>query len=230
MNLLIKNLKRYLDDDGFKKEVEGANIQLLDCERELDMKMNCMETFWNKFYGPHVPKVVICGINPGRFGAGLTGIPFLDYRSLSEIGFNMDKKDSEQSSEFFFEVFKKIGTERFFKSFYVTNFSSVGYSKNGRNINYYDLPDKAKKTVYANFSTEMKSVNPTHIISLGVSVQYSVRELVKSEAIAKDVDHSLRLAHPSWVMTYRRKNKDMWVDKYVNELERILGLAGQEAT
>ena len=36
------------------------------------------ETFYKKYYNDRDERIMIIGINPGRFGAGLTGIPFTD--------------------------------------------------------------------------------------------------------------------------------------------------------
>jgi len=32
--------------------------------------------FYKKYYNDNNPRFLILGINPGRFGAGVTGIPF----------------------------------------------------------------------------------------------------------------------------------------------------------
>src|SRR5687767_6226571 len=37
-----------------------------------------VEVFYNKYYGDDNPRYCIIGINPGRFGGGVTGIPFTD--------------------------------------------------------------------------------------------------------------------------------------------------------
>ena len=42
------------------------------------------EKFYNKYYNNTQPRRIILGINPGRFGAGLTGIPFTDPVKLEE--------------------------------------------------------------------------------------------------------------------------------------------------
>src|SRR5687768_5823611 len=34
--------------------------------------------FYKKYYDDHRPRRIILGINPGRFGGGITGIPFTD--------------------------------------------------------------------------------------------------------------------------------------------------------
>src|ERR1700722_9301116 len=37
-----------------------------------------VKQFYTKFYGDEAPRSYIFGINPGRHGAGVTGIPFTD--------------------------------------------------------------------------------------------------------------------------------------------------------
>jgi hypothetical protein len=36
------------------------------------------EQFYSKYYNDTNPRIFLIGINPGRFGGGLTGIPFTD--------------------------------------------------------------------------------------------------------------------------------------------------------
>ncbi len=39
---------------------------------------NLCEKFYKKYYSDDNPRYLILGINPGRFGGGVTGIPFTD--------------------------------------------------------------------------------------------------------------------------------------------------------
>ena len=75
---------------------------------------------------------VICGINPGRNGAGKTGVPFLDFNSLSQLLPNLKKEDSERSSQFFFEIVEHFGAKKFYETFYVTNISWLGFIKDNK--------------------------------------------------------------------------------------------------
>jgi hypothetical protein len=40
--------------------------------------MTIVSLFYKKFYSDSRKRYLILGINPGRFGAGITGIPFTD--------------------------------------------------------------------------------------------------------------------------------------------------------
>jgi hypothetical protein len=42
------------------------------------------QTFYRKYYSDDQPRTFIIGINPGRFGGGVTGIPFTDPAKLAE--------------------------------------------------------------------------------------------------------------------------------------------------
>lgn len=41
-------------------------------------------SFYRKYYNDNKPRHLILGINPGRFGAGFTGVPFTDTKRLTK--------------------------------------------------------------------------------------------------------------------------------------------------
>ena len=214
MNLLQQNLDRYLHDTAFLNLLGDLEICI---PSDFVINREGIAAFWEKFYGNYVPRIMICGINPGRLGAGKTGIPFLDFASLSQLIPGVERQDSENSAEFFFQVVKSFGAESFFKTFYVTNFSSVGFVKDGVNFNYHDLPQMALETVERNFLEEIATVEPTHVISLGREVHRSVLKLLPSS-----IDCSLYLPHPSWIATYRSNEMDRWVQRYRDVLSKFI--------
>lgn len=103
------------------------------------------------------------------------------------------------------------------ESIYVTDVSSVGFIRDGKNLNYNELPESALEVVERNFLQEMKIIQPTHVISLGEVVQQTVRKLLPAS-----VDCSMRLPHPSWITTYRGKEMEKCVMWYLAVLERFL--------
>jgi hypothetical protein len=46
--------------------------------------MKVCHSFYEKYYADNKKRSLIIGINPGRFGAGVTGIPFTDPIRLKE--------------------------------------------------------------------------------------------------------------------------------------------------
>ena len=68
------------------------------------------ELFYRKFYNDTHRRIFIFGINPGRFGGGVTGIPFTDpIRLENECGIKNDfRKIAELSSSFVYQVVKRL--------------------------------------------------------------------------------------------------------------------------
>ncbi len=67
--------------------------------------------FFNKFYLEDRSRKLILGINPGRFGAGITGITFTDPVRLEETcGIpNLFHKKQELSSVFIYDMIEAFG-------------------------------------------------------------------------------------------------------------------------
>jgi uracil-DNA glycosylase len=213
MNLIQKNLDRYLNDHAFLRLLGEHEICFLS---DFILNKEGINSFWQTYYGDSVSRVVICGINPGRHGAGKTGIPFVDFQSLAQLITGVDRQDSERSAKFFFQVVRQFGVEDFFNSFYVTNVSSVGFMRDGKNLNHNELPESALTVVERNFMQEMAIIQPTHVISLGEVVQNSVRTLLPAS-----VDCSMRLPHPAWVTSYRGKEMHEWTNRYLSMLGKF---------
>lgn len=182
------------------------------------------ETFYNKFYSDTHPRKFIFGINPGRFGGGVTGIPFTDPIRLKEIcGIDNDlPKKAELSSQFIYDMINAYGgPEAFYYDFYITALSPLGFTKNGINLNYYD--DKAL----------LKSIEPfiVHCIQqqqqtiagadacfcLGEGTNFKIfQKLNQKYGFFKAI---IPLPHPRFIMQYRRKKVDEYVRLYIDKLK-----------
>lgn len=100
-----------------------------------------MEAFYLKYYGSSEARTFLFGINPGRFGAGVTGVPFTDpVRLVQDCGIeNAFEKRQELSAQFVWSFIRAYGgPEAFCSDFYITSLSPLGFIKAGKNINYYD--------------------------------------------------------------------------------------------
>src|SRR5688500_13664313 len=84
--------------------------------------MQLVRAFLEKFYSDSNTRTLILGINPGRFGAGTTGINFTASRQLTQycgIDNNL-KQQSELSAEFIYEVILDYGgPSRFYSDFFL---------------------------------------------------------------------------------------------------------------
>jgi hypothetical protein len=172
------------------------------------MHWDAVVQFNQRFYANGIPKIVLFGINPGRLGAGKTGVPFVDFKSLSRLLAGISRADSERSAQFFFRVIEHFDAERFYASFYVTNVSWVGYVKDARNVNFHELPGAALQKVLDLFREEMAVVKPAKIISLSGSVHETVRNVLR-----KDVDCSTVLPHPNYCSFESRVER--YMSKYI---------------
>ncbi len=105
--------------------------------------------FYRKYYGDNKPRHLILGINPGRFGAGVTGVPFTDSKRLTgECGIAYTGKEThEPSSVFIYEMIHAYGgPEKFYQRFYINSVCPLGFvatGKNGKEVNYNYYDSKA---------------------------------------------------------------------------------------
>ncbi|MBC7981487.1 DUF4918 family protein, partial [Candidatus Parcubacteria bacterium] len=99
-----------------------------------------MRMFYMRFYDDDNDRIFILGINPGRFGAGVTGVPFTDPIRLEQLGIeNSFSKRQELSSVFMYSMIDQCGgVEHFYSKFYIASLSPLGFVKHGKNYNYYD--------------------------------------------------------------------------------------------
>ena len=124
-----------------------------------------MTAYYGKYYADNLTRTLIFGINPGRFGAGLTGIPFTDPKQLKVIcGIANDfPQKPEISAEFIHTVILKYGgLEKFNSQFYISSLCPLGFVKNGVNYNYYDdkvLEKKVTPFIIQNIKAQKKLVN-----------------------------------------------------------------------
>lgn len=184
----------------------------------------CMSVFYHRYYDDGYPRSYILGINPGRFGAGLTGVPFTDPIRLQQLGIeNSFPAKPELSSVFIYDMIEACGgPEVFFKQFYITSLSPLGFVKDGKNYNYYDDPKLRKQ------------VRPFIIQNLEVQFAFGCRrDVVFCLGQGKNYDYLCKLndefgwwdrvvplPHPRWVMQYRLRRKQEFVDEYVAALIR----------
>src|ERR1700709_1526132 len=121
-------------------------IRIMNPFKGLEQTMKIASIFYNKYYNDNNPRHIILGINPGRFGGGLTGIPFTDPKRLkSECGINYDGKVThEPSSVFVYEVIHAYGgVKAFYQDIYINSLCPLGFTVvddkgKEKNYNYYD--------------------------------------------------------------------------------------------
>ncbi|WP_422358560.1 uracil-DNA glycosylase family protein [Reichenbachiella sp.] len=179
--------------------------------------------FYQKYYSDNNPRRMLFGINPGRFGGGITGIPFTDPLLLEEVCEipNSFNKRAELSSRFIYEMIDNFGGPKtFYAKFYITGMSPLGFVMDGKNLNYYDLKNWQKI-----FEKDMiQWIKDQLTFNIDTSVAYSIGQgqnlkfLKQLNDKYQFFDEIVPVPHPRWVMQYRLKRKQEFIDEYLQKL------------
>lgn len=185
--------------------------------------MELAGTFFQKFFNDAQPRTLMLGINPGRFGAGVTGVNFTAGKQLTQnCGIQHHLKPQlELSAEFIYEVIQAYGGARpFYSRFFIGSVCPLGFVQRGKNINYYD--DKGLLQAVEPFIVD----NLKKLVSFGVHRQVCIciggeknfKYLSKLNEEYQFFDKVIPVAHPRFILQYRRKQKDQFVDQYLQAL------------
>lgn len=187
-----------------------------------------MDAFYRRYFSDDSPRIFLIGINPGRFGAGVTGICFTDPVRLARdcgIPHALDG-GTELSSDFIYRMIEKMGgAEAFYRRFYITAMSPVGFLRDGKNLNYYDvqgLTEALEPWAAAALERQIAS-------GADRRVAFSVGQGKNAVALGNlndrygFFDRIEPLPHPRWVMQYRRRRLDEFLDLYVARLSAAAG-------
>jgi hypothetical protein len=185
--------------------------------------MAACEAFYTKFYNDHKNRRIIFGINPGRFGAGVTGIPFTDPVHLEKdcgIPNDFDKKP-ELSSQFIYLLIENMGgVIPFYRHYFIGAVSPLGFVKNGKNYNYYDdrlLERSLKPFIIKNMVMQVTlGIRTDKCFCLGNGKNFIYLQRLNDEL--KIFDEIIPLPHPRWVMQYRRKQLQSFLDEMSRKL------------
>ena len=198
------------------------DVEILDAHQRKDVQEVCT-SFYKKFYNDDEKRHVLIGINPGRFGGGVTGVPFTDPIRLEkacDIKNNFQKKQ-ELSSVFIYDMIDAFGgASTFYKKFYFSAVSPLGFIKHGKNLNYYDdkiLMKRIEPFVIDCMNKQIAFGLKTDIcfcIGEGENLKY----LQKLNSTYKWFDKIKSLSHPRFIMQYRVKRKEEFIQRYLTEL------------
>ncbi|MEP7322435.1 MAG: uracil-DNA glycosylase family protein [Saprospiraceae bacterium] len=183
-----------------------------------------MTLFYKKYYHDQSPRTLIFGINPGRLGGGLTGIPFTDPVKLIEecqIENSFPKKP-ELSAQFIYQVIHQWGgLDRFYSQFYISSLCPLGFIKEGVNYNYYDdkiLTNSVTPFIVQNIIAQKKIGRSDSKVAycLGEGKNFDFFNRLNAEH--HFFDKIIPLPHPRWIMQYRRKSINQFLDLYIERL------------
>jgi hypothetical protein len=182
------------------------------------------EQFYRMFYSDEKPRRIIMGINPGRFGGGLTGVPFTDPLKLEQrFGIKNDlKKKVELSADFIYTMIDAYGgPKKFYSRYYINSVSPLGFVKDGKNLNYYDireLQDAIEPFVVDSINRQLAfgiDRKAGYCLGEGKNFEY-LDKLNRKHKFFKEV---VPLSHPRFIMQYKRKHIPAYVDDYLKKLK-----------
>ena len=221
---------------SFFKELEykgslPPGVSIMNPFRDNPEIIPVISQFYSKFYTDDESRHLILGINPGRFGAGVTGIPFTDTKRLTEkCGLSIRGLETfETSSVFVYEMIDAFGgTENFYSKFFISSVSPLGFtsvSANGKAINYNYYDSKKLTEAVLDFIIEsitkqlMFGIERDICFCLGTGQNFKFLSQLNSEL--KLFNKIEPLEHPRYVMQYKSKQKHIYIRKYIEELRRI---------
>jgi hypothetical protein len=184
---------------------------------------NLCRKFYKKYYSDLNNRYIILGINPGRFGGGITGIPFTDPIKLENIcGIpNTLPKKAELSADFIYAMILAYGgPEKFYSRFYFNSVSPLGFTFESKNLNYYDTPVLLKSLENFILQSLRKQIdfgiNRDIAFCLGEGENFKyLKSLNDSEKFFSEL---IPLSHPRFVMQYKRKKVDAYILDYLKKL------------
>ncbi len=187
------------------------------------------KAFYNRFYSDNKPRLFLIGINPGRFGAGITGVPFTDPIRLAEkcqIPNDLSKRQ-ELSSVFIYDMIEAFGgVDSFYSNVFFTSVSPLGFIKDGVNLNYYDI---AEVRDYLE-PYMVKSLRQQIAIGGNTDIAYCMGQGANFKYL-QYLNHTYQLfnsvnslPHPRWVMQYRLRRKQEFIDEYIYKISSALNL------
>lgn len=189
------------------------------------------EQFYHRYYNDNNTRHILIGINPGRFGAGQTGVPFTDpIRLRNECGIPYEGGTSrESSSVFIYEMISAYGgVEKFYANFFISALSPLGFTKltpkgNPVNHNYYDskeLLEASTPFMIESLKRQLSlGIYTDKAICLGTGKNYQfLKKLNEKHDFFKEI---IPLEHPRFVIQYKSKFKDDYIQKYVDTLNSL---------
>ncbi len=189
--------------------------------------LSLCQKFYSQYYHDNEQRHIILGINPGRLGGGLTGIPFTDPVKLEKhcgIENTLGKK-TELSADYIYLMINAYGgLEKFYHRFYFNSICPLGLTKDGKNLNYYDIRELEGAVKGFMIESLQKQIN----FGINTEVAYCLGEGENFKFISclNEEYHFFKkiipLAHPRFIMQYKRKKVNDYIQDYLQKFELSL--------
>lgn len=190
-----------------------------------------VNSFYTRFFSDTNSRVFVLGINPGRFGAGVTGISFTTPQNLRRFcGIDNTLRDTpELSSRFIYQVVDAFGgAEAFYSRFFLSSLFPLALTKDGRNggpLNYNFYDDRATtEALWPAITREVKTqigfgCDRRVAVCLGRKNETYLRRLNEQQHF---FDRIVTLAHPRYILQYKLKSAPEYLEQYITTLQGCL--------
>jgi hypothetical protein len=208
-----------------------AGVRMMNPFKEDKNVLPLSAAFYKKYYDDTRDRHIILGINPGRFGGGITGVPFTDSKRLLEkCGIRYAGKVShEPSSVFIYEMIDAYGgPARFYSDFYINSICPLGFvsvAENGKqiNYNYYDSPQllqAVKSFILESIQKQLSfGINRDLCFCFGTGKNEKfLRQLNEENRFFKKI---IALEHPRFIIQYKSKSMVLYIEKYLQAFRQI---------
>lgn len=199
-----------------------AGIEVLFPQKDKQVQV-LVKSFFTKYFNDDRPRNLMFGINPGRYGAGITGVNFTGPKQLKEeCGIDHHLKlSSELSAEFIYEMINAHGgVKTFYQNWFIGAVCPLGFIKNDKNINYYDDPALQKKVTPFIIDCINKHVAMGFItgkcLCIGGEKNFKFLSGLNNEH--KWFEEIVPLPHPRFILQYRRRQKDKYIHQYLSAM------------
>ena len=186
-----------------------------------DRVKKIVSDFFKKYFSGNKKRSLMLGINPGRLGAGITGINFTAPRQLKEnCGIEHPFPDSSEiSAEFIYRMIESYGgASAFYNDWFIGSVCPLGFIKNGKNINYYDDPkllDAVRPFIVSSINRQVEiGFNRSVCPCIGGEKNFKFLETLNQEY--KWFKKIIPLPHPRFIMQYRRRQLENFIHQYLS--------------
>jgi hypothetical protein len=206
-------------------------IRVMNPFTESTTALDNIRLFAKKYLDDEKPRHIILGINPSRFGAGVTGIPFTDTKRLiSECKIQYTGKSTHEiSSVFIYEMINAFGgVKKFYSKFYINSpfplaITQINQDGKEKNYNYYDssaLLRSVKSFMVKSLQQLVKlGIKTETCFCLGTGQNARFLNAINNEH--QFFGKIIPLEHPRFIMQYKSASKQLFIDKYISALSSI---------
>lgn len=203
-----------------------GNVEVMN-PFDFEYSRKLSEAFYRKYYSDPNPRRLILGINPGKSGAGITGIPFTSPQNLKkDCNIDCTENDFEVSGAFIYRMIEQYGgVDKFFSNYLMSNVCPLGFTlttERGRKVNrnYYDFVDlmiSSTPFIVNSLNAHIKfGIKTDKVFCLGTGDNFNyLYNLNKQEGLFDEV---VPLEHPRYIAQFKKSMEPYYMEKFLKTI------------